>query len=77
MKTNLLLILLFLFQTTLVGQEENRIPIRPGNEPVAEGKFKPTWESLSQYQVPEWFRNAKINGLDIQAANDFEVKKGR
>jgi alpha-L-fucosidase len=23
-------------------------------------KFEPTWESLQQYQVPEWFRNAKF-----------------
>ncbi|MCX2475378.1 alpha-L-fucosidase [Pedobacter sp. MC2016-05] len=24
------------------------------------GRFKPTWESLSSYQTPEWFRNAKF-----------------
>ena len=29
-------------------------------EPVAQGKFQPTWESLSQYQCPEWFRDAKF-----------------
>ena len=29
-------------------------------EKMKEGKFKPTWESLQQYQVPEWFRNAKF-----------------
>ena len=29
-------------------------------EPVAEGQFKPTWESLSQYQCPDWFRDAKF-----------------
>ena len=29
-------------------------------EPVAAGKFQPTWESLKQYQVPEWFREAKF-----------------
>jgi alpha-L-fucosidase len=28
--------------------------------PVAEGKFKPTDESLKQYQYPEWFRDAKF-----------------
>jgi alpha-L-fucosidase len=31
-----------------------------GNEPVAEGKFKPSWESLGKYKVPEWYRNAKF-----------------
>jgi alpha-L-fucosidase len=29
-------------------------------EPVAGGKFQPTWESLKQYQTPEWFRDAKF-----------------
>jgi alpha-L-fucosidase len=29
-------------------------------ESVAEGKFQPTWKSLKQYQVPEWFRDAKF-----------------
>ncbi len=24
------------------------------------GKFQPTWDSLSSYQVPEWYRNAKF-----------------
>lgn len=29
-------------------------------EKAEPGKFSPTWESLSQYEVPEWFRNAKF-----------------
>ena len=29
-------------------------------EPVAPGKFQPTWESLSHYEVPEWFRDRKF-----------------
>ena len=29
-------------------------------EPVAPGKFAPTWESLEQYEVPGWFRDAKF-----------------
>ena len=29
-------------------------------EPVAPGRFSPTWDSLAQYQVPEWFRDAKF-----------------
>lgn len=30
-------------------------------EPVASGKFQPTWESLEQYQgAPDWFRDAKF-----------------
>ena len=29
-------------------------------EPVAPGKFASSWESLRQYEVPEWFRDAKF-----------------
>lgn len=29
-------------------------------EPVASGKFQPTWESLQQYEFPAWFRDAKF-----------------
>jgi alpha-L-fucosidase len=35
-------------------------PVDTSSEPVAQGKFQPTWESLDQYQVPEWFRDAKF-----------------
>ncbi len=30
------------------------------DEPMAPGKFAPTWESLKQYQCPEWFRDVKF-----------------
>jgi alpha-L-fucosidase len=30
------------------------------SEPVADGKFQPTWESLKQYETPDWFRDAKF-----------------
>ncbi|OQP56781.1 alpha-L-fucosidase [Niastella populi] len=29
-------------------------------DPVAKGPFQPSWESLQQYTVPEWYRNAKF-----------------
>jgi len=29
-------------------------------EPMQTGKFEPTWESLGQYQVPQWYRDAKF-----------------
>ncbi|UYQ94973.1 alpha-L-fucosidase [Chitinophaga horti] len=33
----------------------------PGDDAaIANGPFKPTWESLSGYAVPEWYRNAKF-----------------
>lgn len=45
---------------SLKAQENYQSPVRPGNEPVASGKFDPTWQSLQQYNIPEWFRNAKF-----------------
>ena len=27
---------------------------------IENGKYKDTWDSLSQYRVPEWYRNAKF-----------------
>ncbi len=36
------------------------IPVRAAAEPVAAGKFSPTWESLQQYECPAWFRDAKF-----------------
>jgi len=29
-------------------------------EPVTPGKFQPAWDSLKQYQAPDWFRDAKF-----------------
>jgi len=28
--------------------------------PIAAGKFEPSWNSLTNYEVPEWFRDAKF-----------------
>ncbi len=47
---------------TLLAQAgaEAVVLVSEENEPVMQGQFQPTWESLSEYQVPEWFRNAKF-----------------
>ena len=29
-------------------------------EPMQTGEYEPTWESLSKYECPEWFQNAKF-----------------
>ncbi|MEO7992697.1 MAG: alpha-L-fucosidase [Chryseolinea sp.] len=60
MKFKIVITLLVLCQFRLLAQETFSVPVRIDKEPVAEGKFKPTWESLKQYEVPEWFRNAKF-----------------
>jgi alpha-L-fucosidase len=36
------------------------VAVSTSAEPVAAGKFQPTWESLKQYEVPAWFRDAKF-----------------
>jgi alpha-L-fucosidase len=33
--------------------------LQPG-EPVAKGPFKPTWDSLKDYKVPDWYKQAKF-----------------
>ncbi len=36
-------------------------PYREPTDPIAEGPFEPTWESLkAQYRAPDWFRDAKF-----------------
>lgn len=35
-------------------------PKKPRKEPQMDGKFQPSWESLRQYEIPEWFRDAKF-----------------
>lgn len=34
--------------------------VQTTTEPVAAGPFSPSWSSLSNYQPPEWFRDAKF-----------------
>lgn len=36
------------------------ITLQEINEEIAHGHFKPTWKSLSQNKIPDWFRNAKF-----------------
>jgi alpha-L-fucosidase len=60
MKIKFIVAVSVLYCHALMAQEKFPSPVRPGNEPVAKGKFEPTWQSLQQYQAPEWFRNAKF-----------------
>jgi len=52
--------LIFFLNFDSIAQEKYPSPVRPGNEPMATGKFEPNWTSLQQYKVPDWFRNAKF-----------------
>jgi alpha-L-fucosidase len=63
MKTILLslsLLVSLYFGQIFFTKTEHQSDERAGNEPIAQGKFEPTWESLRQYKVPEWYRNAKF-----------------
>ena len=42
------------------GADKSRLSPGPGTEPMATGPFQPSWESLKNYQTPEWFRDAKF-----------------
>ena len=46
--------------TALAQTNSTFVIVNTAAEPVQQGKFAPTWDSLKQYQVPEWFRDAKF-----------------
>jgi alpha-L-fucosidase len=62
MKIILTLVFSAIALTNVCAADTNAPPIivNTSAEPVAPGKFAPTWDSLKQYQVPEWFRDAKF-----------------
>lgn len=60
MKTILLLVIYVLLSVFVKAQDNSLVKVNTDKEPVQSGTFKPTWQSLSQYKVPEWFRNAKF-----------------
>jgi len=51
-KLTIITLLVMFFSLPLISQQ--------GKLPIAEGPYKPTDESLKQYQYPEWFRDAKF-----------------
>ena len=61
MKTKLFLLTsALLFGSLVLEAQTYQVPVSEKNEKMQEGKFKPTWESLQNYEVPEWFQNAKF-----------------
>lgn len=40
--------------------QDFQVKVSDAQEPMQTGKYTPTWESLSQYDVPDWFRDAKF-----------------
>ena len=43
-----------------VSAQTYQVVVSEEDEPMMTGKFEPNWKSLSQYEVPEWFRNVKF-----------------
>jgi alpha-L-fucosidase len=60
MKHKLFLLSFCLLTTSLTQAQEYQIPVSEAQEPMQTGQFEPNWESLRQYEVPEWFRDAKF-----------------
>lgn len=44
----------------LACAQSYKVPVSEADEPMKKGKYEATWESLGQYEVPEWFRDAKF-----------------
>lgn len=44
----------------LFSQNKDCVIVNTNLEPVQSGQFEPTWQSLSKYKVPDWYRNAKF-----------------
>ena len=75
-----------IFCAGLMAAQTYQVPVTEDDEPMMQGQFRPTWESLSSYQVPEWFRNislflfqsrslrAKLTLVLFEYAADIEVK---
>lgn len=47
-------------QDTISSRLQPKVIVSTDKEPLISGKFSPDWESLSQYETPEWFKNAKF-----------------
>lgn len=60
MNNTLLAALMCVAAMTTVNAQTYTIPVSETDEPMAAGTFTPDWESLRQYEVPDWFRDAKF-----------------
>lgn len=48
------------FSLAVCGARTDDSEAKPAAEPVAEGPFKPDWDSLKQYHCPDCYRDAKF-----------------
>lgn len=54
------LLILAAITSLSVHSQNYTVPVLENDEQMAQGTFTPDWESLCQYEVPEWFRDAKF-----------------
>ena len=73
MKAKLIFASLFLSMAGLSAQTY-QVPVSEQDEPMMKGKFEPTWSSLENYQVPEWFRNVKFGIWAIGGRSVWKVQ---
>lgn len=60
MKTRQLILTVLTMISCTLSAQDYKVPVLENDEPMATGQFSPDWESLRNYEVPEWFRDAKF-----------------
>lgn len=61
MKQKSIFFFILCFSTICMAQTSAvSVPVSADAEPMIEGEYQPTWESLCQRETPEWFRDAKF-----------------
>ncbi len=56
----LLIAILGSLTTSLPADERIDTAVERAKEVAAEGPFEPTWASLEQYEIPQWYKDAKF-----------------
>ena len=49
-----------MMSSEFINSQNYQVPVSEKDEKMMTGKFEPTWESLKNYETPEWFKNAKF-----------------
>lgn len=55
-----LIVMLATASIAAAQDKASTIQVSEADEPMEQGQFEPTWESLSNYKAPQWFRDAKF-----------------
>ncbi len=61
--------------------QDYKVKVQETDEQMERGRFEPTWQSLAEYDVPEWFRDAKFGiwahwgPQCVEASGDWMARK--